>query len=90
MVKDESTEDEIATKSRKVKFFTLTHGVTLSTSAANLKKHKGQHHKNSALLLAVSSFLILCIINEILKIPTKNKGLVKDKSPEQKVSNPQN
>lgn len=73
MVKDESTEGETATKSRKVIFFTLTHGVTLSTAAANLKKHKGQENdtKKSALLITVSNFLIPCIINEILKIPTK-------------------
>lgn len=42
----EESIEEVGNKSRKVIFFTLTHGVTLSTTVANLeKKHK--EHENA-------------------------------------------
>lgn len=41
----EESIEEMGNKSRKVIFFTLTHGVTLSTTVSNLeKKHKGQEN----------------------------------------------
>lgn len=95
----EQSIEEMGNKSRKVIFFTLTHGVTLSTTVANLEKKKHKEHENATrnqpcyLLYPYQIFLFLYYKRYLENIhkktqPTK-QGLVKDRSPELKVSNPQ-
>lgn len=78
----------------KVKFFTLTHGVTLSTAVANLEKSTKDKKTPQEISLATWCINFMFSYSSYYKrdlqnIHKKNKGLVKDQSPEPKVSKPQ-
>lgn len=72
----EQSIEEMGNKSRKVIFFTLTHGVTLSTTVANLEKKSTKNTKmpqetSLATCCIRIEFSCSCIIKDILKISTK-------------------